>query len=546
VYCLFDLSMGSTPRCGALAMFPASTPGKFNIARLAFLAWAFTYLYLTEFFLPHTPILRVGDHSVYLLNAMRMLEGQVIYRDFFQFTLPGTELTYVTLFKVFGRWVGVPNAALISLGLGLTWVTTSISARVMKGWNVFLPGLLFLPALVYESDATHHWFSTLAVMLAVAAVIEKRSRARLVVAGALCGLALFFTQVRGVAGLLGFAVFLLWERQGKRESWNSLLGKEAWLFTSFAATAVGCSWYFLWKAGLRRFFYCTVVFGLKYHSSAWYNTWRFYMVELPRPHWGPDLAWLGSFLLIYGSIPLVFVVFFVREGREAAANPQEPWDRLMLLSIMGFTLFLGVAPAPSHLRFCSVFPAALIMLVWLITRPGMIERLGLCLLWIAAALWMLAKPVRMQTHWRAYLDLPSGRTAFLDPPFRDRYQWFAAHTRPSEFFFDAEWPNLYFPLYLRDPARVPFLTPTNYTRPEQVQEVIESLEAHPVRYVLWTTSLDIPDDSNPAADHLASLRAYLRTYYHPVKTFGTEDEVWEKRRRWAGISPVLGGCDGRH
>lgn len=43
-----------------------------------------------------------GDVSVHLLNAARILDGETIYRDFFQFTLPGTELVYLALFKLTG------------------------------------------------------------------------------------------------------------------------------------------------------------------------------------------------------------------------------------------------------------------------------------------------------------------------------------------------------------------------------------------------------------------------------------------------------------
>ena len=62
-----------------------------------FLLAALVFLYLSVFIPPATPIYLPGDASVYLLNAQRMLEGESIYRDFFQHTLPGTELFYLAL-----------------------------------------------------------------------------------------------------------------------------------------------------------------------------------------------------------------------------------------------------------------------------------------------------------------------------------------------------------------------------------------------------------------------------------------------------------------
>jgi hypothetical protein len=59
------------------------------------------FLYLSVFALPHIPHVATGDQAVYLHNAVRMLVGQLIYRDYDHFTLPGTEVLYTVLFKLF-------------------------------------------------------------------------------------------------------------------------------------------------------------------------------------------------------------------------------------------------------------------------------------------------------------------------------------------------------------------------------------------------------------------------------------------------------------
>src|SRR3989475_10687990 len=146
-------------------------PG-FLLGATAFLSFLLFTPLCASVFLP-------GDVTVYLLNAERMLQGQTIYRDFFLFTPPGTELVYLAVFRLFGPRVWVPNAMLLLLALRLTWLSIAISKKVMRGWAVFLPGLLFLTCCYYNGlDATHHWYSILAVMTAVLIVIEKRTLAR--------------------------------------------------------------------------------------------------------------------------------------------------------------------------------------------------------------------------------------------------------------------------------------------------------------------------------------------------------------------------------
>ena len=94
----------------------------------------------------------------------------------------------------------------------------------------------------------------------------------------------------------------------------------------------------------------------------------------------------------------------------------------------------------------------------------------------------------------------------------------------SESFFGDQ--LVCFALGLRDPAEIDFITPTDYTRPEQVANVMHALERERVRYVLWYVGLDSPPAD--AQDHLAPLRAYLFSRYRMVKTFGDGDQVWER------------------
>jgi hypothetical protein len=169
-------------------------------------------LYLNLFILPNTPVYRMGDGLTFLQNAVKMYDGQVIYRDFFQFTPPGTELVYSTLFKLFGVRAWIPNATLLLLGVIMAWLSCVISRHLISGVSVMLPALLFLTfAYRFWLDGTHHWFSITAVMAALAVVIKERNPSRLAMAGAFCGLALCFTQLRGAVAVLSLAVFLVWE-----------------------------------------------------------------------------------------------------------------------------------------------------------------------------------------------------------------------------------------------------------------------------------------------------------------------------------------------
>ena len=107
----------------------------------------------------------------------------------------------------------------------------------------------------------------------------------------------------------------------------------------------------------------------------------------------------------------------------------------------------------------------------------------------------------------------------LRPNHAELFRWVADRTRPGDFFLAAAYPAIFFPLALRNPAEVSFFTNTDYTRPEQVRNTLVALEKHRVKFILWPPYISYGGDYRPEGDHLAPLRAYLHTHYHPVKAF---------------------------
>jgi hypothetical protein len=498
---------------------------------LWFLFGGLVFLYFSLFVLPLTPIFLEGDQFVFLLNSKRMLEGQVIYQDFHQHMFPGTEVFYLPLLKLFGARDWIPNAMLIILGLSLAWLTIVISKKIMSGSAAFLPGALFLTVGFGFLDAAHHWYSALAIMAAVAVIIEKRTLARLAVAGTLCGVATFFTQTRGLVAVIGLSLFLLWEGRQKRENWQIVIRRAAYLLSTFVASVGTVTAYFIWKVGLQRFFDCTVTFILYYYSAETRsNTFQVWLEGLLPITSVGILPYKASWLLIYALIPSVYVVFLLIYWSKVHVEPKEHWNRLILLNIMGLFLFIGVANAPSWTRLCTVSPPAFILLGWMLSSQGKLYHTLTRLFWVAVLIWATFGPLHNQIRKKwAYLDAPSGRIAFSLPVSYEKYQWLLQRTRPGEFFFHASYsPYFYYPLDLRNPAEVSFVSPNDYTRPEQVRNIVEALEKHQVRFVLWSTDVEYRDDSHPANDHLGPLRAYVRNSYHVIETFPDLDQIWER------------------
>ncbi len=487
------------------------------------------FIFLQVFSLPCTPRLATGDQAIYLHNATRVLDGELIFRDYDHFTLPGTDVVYAALFKCFGVRAWIPQAVLVFLGTVMVWLIISISEKLMRGTIVYLPALLFI-TLPFSSylDATHHWFSLVAVTAAVAILVEARTPARLAYSGALIGIATFFTQSMSLL-TVGFGLFLLWERSQDAEDWYELLKKEGFLVAGFLAAISASLAYFVWTVGAKRIFYFTVTFVVKYYPADWFNNWHVYLTGRPQLHAWATWFDVPAFALIHLIVPFVYVLFPViytfRSGKKASVA----FRRLVFINVAGLFLFLTVASAPAYSRLYVVSPPALVIMVWMI-QSSTISRSLLRWAWVTVFIMLMARPMMTQLRWKECLDLPTGLTAFYDPLLYEKCKWMSQQTEPLDYFFGDH--LLAFTLRLRSVGRVPFLRPTDYTRPEEVTDAIQGIDRFHVRFVSWYIGLDREKDAarHPEGNHLAPIRLYLQQHYHIAQTFTNGDQIWERNQ----------------
>lgn len=496
-----------------------------------FLFGGYIFLYLSLFSLPATPFhFLPGDATTYLFNACRMLRGEVIYRDFFQFTPPATEVFYLTLFKIVGVRAWIPNVVLIGLGLAIAWLITVISKQVISGLAAYLPAALFL-VIPFRSqlDPTHHWFSILFVMAALTLLVEHASALRLVGAGALCGVAMCFTQSTGLPAEVGLGLFLLWAALTGQMSWENFRTAQSYIWVPFGTVVLLFNAYFMIRAGFSTFVHDTIVFGLRYWPFGQWNTFRVFMTDMPTSHPWYRFPALAIWASVYLLVPLIYILFFVRYKDEKEEKSSEPWDRLVLIAIMGAMLFLGVAASPSWLRLCTVAAPGLILFVWFLNSPGRFRVVRTTAVWMVVAVLAIGECGERWLAWSQVVRLPIGEVAIFNPVQYEEVNFLLTHTKPGDYFFGNN--ELNYLLDLRDPSPLPYVTPSDYTRPQQVQQTIQGLVKHPVKYVYWPSILDMPPQDGLGANNLRPLRAYLESHYQIVKTVEGDDfarSFWEK------------------
>ena len=489
------------------------------------LAGAAVFLYLRTFRLPGVPFVAHDDQTLFFARAVHVLHGQTLYRDFFEFVPPGTDLVYAAGFRLFGVHAWLLQAWSIALGLALFSVVTLLARRILRGPLVLLPGLLFLvldfaPAMV----PTHHWYSTLAALAAISTLAGSSTPWRILAASLLCGIATLFTQTQGALTFAALLLYLVWAARSSNAP-RKLVRIAAFILPYFL-TLLCVLGYYVHKAGFNTVFFDLIVFPVRYLSSGDFNSPQAYLRQFPPLHSFAGIASLVQYLFVYALVPYIYLIGAYRLWRIRSELPLPQLRYLVLLHLSGFALFLAVATGPRFYRLCTVTPPAILICVWLLSGPSPIPTFLRRSLFALGGFFALLLPVYRQTQPYTVLDLPIGRTAFSDPEEFREFQWLAQRTRAGESFFNNSALALY--LSLNNPTAVEFVNDDDFTRPEQVTAVVRAVQQHPPRFI----ALD-PETAPPNPhDHSTPFRDYIHQHYVLAQTFALDhntrpEEIWQ-------------------
>ncbi len=488
---------------------------------LALLLGAATYLYLNLFTLPRTPFLLGGDQIYFWMNAQRMLGGEKIYKDFFQFTPPGTDLVYFASFKLFGPHLWVTNAMVVVLGVALCWICFAVARDIMDRSSALLASALFL-VLVYGKllNGTHHFFSLLSVMCAVKISMKESTAARSLIAGALLGLASFFTQTHGAMALFALVAFLVLEQSRTKKFPVNPLRNPGLLLLGYFTALLLLSAYFIAFEGVRQIWYFQVTYSWQHMVVGAHAQF----LGLPGPLDQHALFNLSQYLFIYILLPVVYPLALWQCWREREHSAFQ-WRRVALLSVVGLMLLLEVSFSPNWLRVYTVSMPGIILFVWIVGRSGRLRRSVFVMLWIGTicfALWQTVSRSRVPT---VIAQLPGGTVA-VDPIGYEKLHWIMQHTTPGQFFFQPGWPGVYLPLGLHNPVYTDDIGPGNSSLPESISSTVRLLEERRVKYILWPARLD---SVGMPQDNIVPLQTYVHSRYTQVKVFTDGDAVLQRK-----------------
>ncbi|MBB6146583.1 hypothetical protein HNQ77_004562 [Silvibacterium bohemicum] len=479
------------------------------------------YLYLSLFRFPWAPIYLDGDQTFFWEYALRMLQGEHIYRDFFQFTPPGTDLVFLQAFRLFGPHIWVLNAVVLLLGTALAWMCFKIARRWMDQEAALLATAIFA-VIIYGRllDATHHWFSLLSVLCGVQAVLPARTSARIAIAGAFFGIASFFTQTAGVAGVAALLCTLLWEHAFCIRPLKKTLVFSAVLVGTFLAVLGALSAHFLAEVGWRTVWYFQATYPRKYIAYRHNGI-------LPGGEAWRRISDLCEHYFFYFLPAAIYPLTLWRCWKDRDDKVRTP--QVLLLAMTGSLLYLVVAARTNWTRVYTISLPAVILLIYSMTRHRRLRSRSAGAVWVLIACLATGQTALRYRHNGYVTQLPAGRVALSKQKF-DKFVWLASHTKPGDYLLQALWLNLYLPLELRSPVFVDGLLSGEVTRPEFVDLSVRQLKSKRVKYIVLTPWIaSATDPPPPWENHLGPFEDYVHNHYSFVYRFPDQDEVWQLR-----------------
>jgi hypothetical protein len=457
-----------------------------------------------------------ADESSYLYEAKRLLDGEVMYRDVFDFVTPGFQYLMALLFGLFGATITTARVAAAVIH-GLTAVALYAACRRL-GARPWLAAAAAVAHLTIDQSAwpiaSQHWLSTLLCTLLLAAYagggVDTPGQAAL--GGVLLGMLAVVQQQRALPMAVGTAAWLVADGflapvQGGKARAHATAARLAVLAGSIAAVAAPVLAWCVVRAGFRTVWQALVEFPLHSYGATTHCEWG---------HVNIMTAWQGSFTFprVLTWLPLGLVATIPRLARAKFVRRDEATARRLTWPVVfAATSAVSIRYFPDFIHIAFIAPVFYAILaenleaaaMALGTRLGRVLTAGVVVAVLAVSSVRLElNRARLWTEFPLGVDTAFGRVQLRtakDLGLYEEVRRLADATPGVELFVYPAFSHLYLMTGARNPTRYSW-----YASTFGFADILEALDAHRPPYALVMADWK-PDDP---------IVAYVRRAYAPT------------------------------
>ena len=467
-------------------------------------------------------VLALSDEGIYLDGGLRILHGQMPYRDFFAITGPGSFALEAASMWVFGTTVAAARMPVVwdiaIMTACLFWLVCKLSDSKSSNLTAAVASFTYLAfGTLGETGvvASHRWDSSAWAVLAGTLIIfateravdnphAKRSSMIALAAGIAAGIAAWCTPPVALAVVTLGACLIACHTTARptRRLFPAYAGGVA------VAFAAGLLW--IASQGALRAMLDSLLWSASNYSGpnrVWYGAVTGGYVHILQGTSAGDIATtiaLLVFLTLPATLPFLSAIWLWKR----------PSMNVVILLALGVALILSTYPRWDlyHLTWVSAPFYALAAV--LIADSRLKKPVALIALIASGSCVMVAVEQRFQETTRVTsVGRVHGKPAELDV-----LATIQARVKPSDslFVFPMR-PLLYFVTGARNPTRYSFLQPGMFSDKEE-SEALTELRAQPPRWVFYTAVpkeayLRIWPGSDPRKLKMASIEDFLQENY---------------------------------
>ena len=492
------------------------------------------------------------DEGSQAAQALRVMNGEVIYKDFFTVVTPFSYYTVAWLFDLFGADLMVMRWTVRGLGMGIAALTL-LGARRVMAWPFAAAAALMTTVWGWFTVAPnfYSWEASFLVMVALGCYLRHAQgggRWWIAAAGAAAGLAAMTKQNVG-AYVTAALLLCIWLSAAFDTGLDAKrrLRLTAWFAGGVAVPALS-TLAMLVAAGAGPYLYESWVYYplVKYppRFSVPYPAFYPLLPDLQLTTiadvtgtWGrlPEAARYEFITRIVVYVPLITYLFIaavvgVMSGlyrRSRDADLARHGHLVMAIALVGFfTLFQAWPRADvTHILFglqpTFILVAYLLWYAWKVLtrvpgprRPVQAIALVLTLAPLLALVWYgYARTDWEYQNYVAALQVDRGRGVLAHPSEAERINKMTSfilhNTTPDDPIFVVPWASgFYFLTGRSNPTRSDFIL---FEDPEAYPCILARLEQNPPKYVIYGYTWDV--DGRHFRDYARPIDEYIRTRY---------------------------------
>ena len=515
--------------------------------------------YWLKYFNRNTNLLDEGSTAA---QAMRVLRGELIYRDFFTVVTPFSYYTVAWLFKAFGEQLMVLRWAALATGVGIAFTALLITRRI-AAWPFAAAAALMTTVWGWFLVAPnfYSWEAALLSLIALACYVYGSPSPRwLIAAGIATGVTAMTKQNIGAYTAAGLFV-TIWASRIYDDRWdvNGRIKMSAQFIAGMCVPVIPT---LLWLivAGAAPYLYESWI----YYPLAKYPE-RF---SRPFPGFFPlaenDVFDLWTKLVIYMPVvvyPLTLIAIVMLARRWQQRNDRgaklEGHALLATWSVGILTLLQAFPRAdvthvlfgmqPTYILFAYLCYCAFRLLIAIPGPRAAIIAVALAITLLPGA--SLLRKGYQRTDWEfqnyiAGLHIDRGKGIFTGLLEAQRIdivtKYITEHSSPDDGVFVVPWASGFNFLTNRmNPTRLDFML---FEDQEAYPCLLSRLDERPPKYVIYGYTWDV--DDKRFRDYAAPVDQYIRSRY--AIEFTTDGyEIWRRINAPVSSAAFAGACQPR-